>query len=198
MPRELFFNIDQTKRERIYQAALLEFSKNAFNEASINKIVNQARISRGSFYQYFDDKRDLYFYLLDTILEEESYAYINDLIDKDDDIFEFFRKVFVFNLKLVSDSRYSNFFEKLYVSLNYDITCHLNEINTKYTEKLIKKKSKKFMSDTGRDEEYIRELINILQLINRNLIAKKVIEKVSYEQTIHNYDMRIMILKSEN
>lgn len=35
-----------------------------FKETSIQKIVEQAGIARGSFYQYFTSKEDLLFYLL--------------------------------------------------------------------------------------------------------------------------------------
>lgn len=35
-----------------------------FNEASINQIIKEAGIPRGSFYMYFQDKEDLFRYLL--------------------------------------------------------------------------------------------------------------------------------------
>ena len=63
MPKQTFFNLPKEKRDRIIAAAKEVFSKNSYEEASINQIVKLARIPRGSFYQYFEDKDDLYGYL---------------------------------------------------------------------------------------------------------------------------------------
>ncbi|MGE4379211.1 MAG: TetR/AcrR family transcriptional regulator [Candidatus Izemoplasmatales bacterium] len=64
MPSNTFFNLPATKQEIIIFSALKEFSKNAFSEVSINQIVKNAKISRGSFYTYFADKYDLLVYIL--------------------------------------------------------------------------------------------------------------------------------------
>lgn len=37
----------------------------------MNRIVEQSKIAKGSFYQYFEDKKDLYFYLIDTIYKKK-------------------------------------------------------------------------------------------------------------------------------
>lgn len=64
MYTETFQNLSQQKKERIIHAALTEFSAHPFNEASITNIVKNADISRGSFYQYFDNKENLYQFLV--------------------------------------------------------------------------------------------------------------------------------------
>lgn len=64
MPKQTFFNLSEEKKSRLLEAAYAEFSKVSLEEASINVIVQQSDISRGSFYQYFEDKEDLYFYCL--------------------------------------------------------------------------------------------------------------------------------------
>ncbi|PKM85026.1 MAG: hypothetical protein CVU86_03990 [Firmicutes bacterium HGW-Firmicutes-11] len=65
MPKQTFFNLDETKRKAIVEAALNEFASRPYNEASLNTIVATSNISKGSLYQYFDDKRDLYLYLIE-------------------------------------------------------------------------------------------------------------------------------------
>ena len=64
MPTSTFFNLPPPKRERLLRAAEEEFSRKPFNEVSINRIVQAAEIPRGSFYQYFADKTDLFRYIL--------------------------------------------------------------------------------------------------------------------------------------
>ncbi len=64
MPKQTFFNLAQDKRDLIVKIAVDEFAHNDYETASISKIVTQAGIAKGSFYQYFEDKFDLYQYLL--------------------------------------------------------------------------------------------------------------------------------------
>ena len=64
MPTTTFFNLPPPKRERLLRAAVSEFVQKPFNEVSINRIIQAAEIPRGSFYQYFEDKMDLFRYIL--------------------------------------------------------------------------------------------------------------------------------------
>ena len=65
MPKETFENLPSEKRERFIDAALEEFAANDYRDASISRIAGKAGIAKGSVYQYFADKRDLYLYLID-------------------------------------------------------------------------------------------------------------------------------------
>lgn len=65
MPSKTFENLNIAKKDLLIQSAMKEFSNHLYNEASINRIIKDANISRGSFYMYFKDKEDLYFYLLE-------------------------------------------------------------------------------------------------------------------------------------
>lgn len=64
MPKETFFNLPEEKQNMICAAALEEFATHPFRHASVNRIVRHAGIAKGSFYQYFEDKADLFLYLL--------------------------------------------------------------------------------------------------------------------------------------
>lgn len=70
MPKETFFNLPEQKRKAIFDAAVKEFSENMFSEASINRIVKAAQIPRGSFYQYFDGKEDLFSHVIAEIFAD--------------------------------------------------------------------------------------------------------------------------------
>ncbi len=65
MPKETFLNLSQTKRESFLQAAFHEFATNEYRAASVSRIVAKLGIAKGSVYQYFEDKKDLYAYLLE-------------------------------------------------------------------------------------------------------------------------------------
>jgi len=63
MPKETFFNLPENKRNRIIDAAIDQFSKLHYRNVTIDNIVNNAGIPKGSFYQYFNNKDDLYIFL---------------------------------------------------------------------------------------------------------------------------------------
>lgn len=64
MPKPTFFNLPASKREALIDRALREFAEHPFHRASLSRIVSRAGIAKGSLYQYFDDKFDLYRWLL--------------------------------------------------------------------------------------------------------------------------------------
>lgn len=89
MPKSTFYNLSVEKKDRIFNAALQEFSTRSFSEASLNQIIKNADIPKGSFYQYFDNKEDIYQYMIDVILKEKTEV-LNQVkgIDPDADVFE--------------------------------------------------------------------------------------------------------------
>jgi len=70
MPKQTFFNLPAFKRQRLVDLALGEFAEHGPTAASISRIVAQAGIAKGSLYQYFTDKQDLFLYLVDLSNEE--------------------------------------------------------------------------------------------------------------------------------
>ena len=84
------------KRERIMAAAEREFLENSFEAASINRIIKEAAIPRGSFYQYFEDKKDIFLYIVSTH-KNEAFGFVESFIkDSDGDVFSFMRKAIDF------------------------------------------------------------------------------------------------------
>jgi TetR/AcrR family transcriptional regulator len=64
MPRPTFANLPADKRARFVDAALDEFAAHPYAEASVSRIVARLGIAKGSVYQYFDDKADLFCWLV--------------------------------------------------------------------------------------------------------------------------------------
>ena len=76
MPKQTFHNLPDAKRAAFLEAAIAEFATRDYESASISQIVATLGIAKGSVYQYFDDKRDLYLYLIDWASQEQI-AFIN-------------------------------------------------------------------------------------------------------------------------
>lgn len=86
MPKQTFFNLDSDKREAVIKAAVEEFANLPFEQASLTKIVEECGIAKGSMYQYFEDKRDLYLYVVDLAYEAKR-AYVGKAFLQTGDIF---------------------------------------------------------------------------------------------------------------
>lgn len=74
MPKQTFLNLPDEKRQVIVNAAIEEFAEYGLENASTNRIVASSGISKGSFYQYFEDKKDVFMYLI-SVLEHEKLDY---------------------------------------------------------------------------------------------------------------------------
>lgn len=54
------------RKTALLEAALNEFAAKSFEDASLNAIIKNAGISKGTFYYHFTDKQALYLYLLES------------------------------------------------------------------------------------------------------------------------------------
>jgi AcrR family transcriptional regulator len=72
LPTATYFNLPDDKRSRIFQAAVNEFAQRNIDAASLANIVAEAKISRGSIYQYFRDKEDLYIHVIESLREKRA------------------------------------------------------------------------------------------------------------------------------
>lgn len=71
MPSTTFFNLDKKKQEAFLKASFQEFSAFDYHTASISEIVRVLDIAKGSVYQYFVNKFDLFFYLVELSFTEK-------------------------------------------------------------------------------------------------------------------------------
>ena len=92
MPKPTFLNLPEEKRETIMNAAVEEFVEYGLENASTNRIVKNSGIAKGSFYQYFEDKQDVFMHLLDVI-EQKELEYFKDVHPPTNkmDTFHYFR-----------------------------------------------------------------------------------------------------------
>jgi AcrR family transcriptional regulator len=140
MPKETFFNLDEKKRKKIFEVALKEFAIHDYNSASINNIVKNAGISKGSMYQYFANKKDLYFYLLDEAGTKKLDYIKNNTKDSQKDFFEMIKDMHLKGAKFdLTHPRYS----KLIINaMNESLPKKLGNINVE-----LKKRSDQFFED---------------------------------------------------
>lgn len=73
-----FKKLPEEKKKKIIDVCIKEFSEKGYINASTNNIVLKAGISKGSLFNYFDNKKNLYLYIVDY----EINFYLNLMLDK--------------------------------------------------------------------------------------------------------------------
>ena len=124
MPTRTFFCLPEEKRQRLMDAAVEEFTRACYDKASINKIIHQAGIPRGSFYQYFEDKEDLFHYILEQIEAYVFHIFVNRLNQTKGDLFAAIPGLYQDMLRIVDqpDSKLGYFIEIL--RINPELSLH--------------------------------------------------------------------------
>ena len=73
----------------LYDAALDEFSKRKFEDASLNEILKNAKMSKGSFYHHFGDKFGLDLCMMDIVVKKKV-SFFTPIIEENEDSSDFF------------------------------------------------------------------------------------------------------------
>lgn len=91
MPKDTFLNLPEEKREMVMRAAINEFMNKGFEKGKIGDIAKSAGVAKGSMYQYFENKRELFLYsvrwALELVMKKYSKVMITDV--KDINIFDY-------------------------------------------------------------------------------------------------------------
>lgn len=119
MPSNTFFRLEKEKQDKILEASKKEFSKSPLEEASIANIVKEAGIPRGSFYQYFTGKEDVFFYLFEEARRNLEDSFISYLEKTNGDLFETFKLFFYDFSKEVLEGENKDFFRHTFLHMNY-------------------------------------------------------------------------------
>lgn len=63
--KKTFLNLGPERQREIIDVAVLEFTLNDYENASLSNIIKKLNLAKGSFYRYFQSKKDLYLYLIE-------------------------------------------------------------------------------------------------------------------------------------
>ena len=81
---EKFMKLPKEKRDRILKSTIEEFGKNSYISASTDLIALNSQISKGSLFNYFGNKKNLYIYTAEYISEYLNNEILNE-VDKIED-----------------------------------------------------------------------------------------------------------------
>lgn len=113
MPKDTFYNLEPAKKQRLFVASKAEFSHKSFADSAISEIVKMAGISRGSFYQYFEDKLDCYLYFVGQIQNERNQIFLDTLIANQGDLIAATKHFFTISIEDVLHGTYADFYQTM-------------------------------------------------------------------------------------
>lgn len=68
-PKQTFTNLPLDKRLKIEAALVREFAANGYQKASLNTVVKELGIAKGSLYQYFNNKEAIFLYVFELFTQ---------------------------------------------------------------------------------------------------------------------------------
>lgn len=163
MPKETFFNLVEEKRNRIIESSMNEFAENSFHKASINKIIKNASIPKGSFYQYFEDKKDLYLYIISLIVAKKMEIGVAAFQDESLNTFEVLNLMMKGVVKMAKENpKLSAIGDQLLADreLYRELLGEYGNTATDWITGLIKRDIEKGLIDSSIDAELLAVMIN--------------------------------------
>lgn len=198
MIKKTFYNLPYEKRKRITDAVIKEFMERPNEKVSINRIIKTAEISRGSFYQYFDDKVDLIEIITKTMFEESNNKAKEILKLSCGDLFVMYIKMFDYfgdyssqkqTMKImrniVDSFKANDDLVSEYLKNRFNMALTNNEIYT-----MVDRQNLKFQ-----DNESVKCLIEILTQVLKNAIFDVFVAGSDREEVRERFIKKIDIIK---
>jgi AcrR family transcriptional regulator len=198
MPKQTFFNLPEDKKKILLHAMEKEFSRVSLYEASIANMVQDAGIPRGSFYQYFENKEDAFFYLLKEHAKKRQSIFISFLKQHDGDLFKAMAGMFHNIISDSPDKKNLPFIRNALLNMTHKVEHTFASIfsNSMMDDSLdeisplINKKNLNISED--------KELFYVMQILT-SVTIRNFIEKFSRdltdEEAITNYTSELKLLK---
>lgn len=198
LPKQTFFNLPNEKKESLIQAAMKEFSRAPLAEASIANIIKDAAIPRGSFYQYFEDKEDLFYFLLEEYSTTLNERFRSILERENGDLIASFIESYEMMLESIQNKEFRYFFKNAFLNMNYRVENTLSKsISEENRSSRFAEVAKLVNTDllNIEDEAELFHVVKIIRAVTfQNLIQVFALE-LSMEESIKNYTLDLNLIK---
>jgi len=103
--KKTFFNLPKEKQNKIIETAIQEFAARGYQKASINHMITNLGIAKGSMYQYFDNKESLFLFIFEygIHLVKDNIRKAEKSIQQDYDVFMKIRLFFSSAIEFVKN-----------------------------------------------------------------------------------------------
>lgn len=178
MPKEVFYNLPDEKREKILVVLKKEFKSKPFQKVNVKAIVEESGIARGSFYQYFENLEDAYFTILDKETVDIHGLFIKIFVLKDRNLRESLVEYGKEISEIIFDQNSYMIYKNRYLYWNEDLNKSW-ESSHRNQEKLFRDMSENGLMDL--------EKIHFIKSIIHSLIERIFRENWSKEEFLEKY-----------
>lgn len=174
MPTNTFLNLSEEKQKKIIDAANKEFERVPIEQVSIKNIVETAEIARGSFYQYFEDKDDLFEYVINLKMGDME-KNMKKIIEKEDgNIINVFTSLYDHLIKMGQIKKNNKFFRQIFGNIRTSDNFMLirkETMNEKLNQNLYElyEKNKEILN--VKNEQEYKLIIEILSAVTRRRVV---------------------------
>ncbi len=95
----------EARREAILNAAARVFSRKSYHEATLDEIAAEAELAKGTLYNYYKDKQDIFFSLIDQGLRKSQQNF-ETMISMGGGLEDLLTRCFASSLEIVKDHKY--------------------------------------------------------------------------------------------
>lgn len=121
MAKQTFLNLPEDKRNMVVSALKKEFSRVPLKDALVSNIIIDAKIPRGSFYQYFNDIEDAFYYIIGEYSRDIKRKLLEYLEKNKGDIILSYRELYLYILNVIDNPDDKEYFENIFLNMNYEI-----------------------------------------------------------------------------
>jgi AcrR family transcriptional regulator len=177
MPKETFFNLPDEKRQRVVETAIDEFAKRSYHKARVTAIADNAGIAKGSFYQYFEDKKDLFKYIMDLTVNRKLDYINNDMIVNKEKygFFQLLREIYLSGIRFARENPQLLAIGNQLLNnreLQLEIMGEYRDQSSEFFQKLLKEGLKKGELDPEIDTALISRLLTGLNYALIDIVYK--------------------------
>jgi len=190
-PLKTFQNLSKPKQKRITRAAVEEFSEKGFTGASINAIVKNLGIAKGSIFQYFGDKQGLFLFVFNQAMEMVK-DYLRTVRDQteDEELFSRLEKTLLAGVHFLREHPllYTLYLKVLFESqipFRNKILASLRSYSHEYLYSLL---------ETAKDRGELRENID---LDKTSFVLDAIMDRFLQAQAIQHLDAGLGLYKTD-
>lgn len=160
-------NVESDERkQRIFDAALVEFAARGYEKASTNEIVRSANVSKGLLFHYFGSKKELYLYVLDKCLEFAKGYFMRHTGDMPGDIIERIIRFTEIKLQMFKDAPLIyQFFVSVFVDAPQELQGEITKRNQELEAAFMPLLTEDINHDCFRDDIDAGKALELIMLV---------------------------------
>ena len=166
MALEAFYNLKEKKKLSLYNAISDCLRKKSYDELSVNEIVEEADISRGSFYNYFNNKNDAILSMVEYKIKHHMDLLLTAIKESNYKLFDGVRKYYYDIESVLYDEINLSVMKnvKFYVELCFE------SVKTDKFRKYIANVAKWLVDNTYEGKKHLSSLKNMISVFEMTIV----------------------------